>query len=186
MAHVSYIEGDVPILGLDHFVHAHILHEELDYTISMLYAGGSKALWLPDLMLALYSYHQLTLQLAQTRDAGHSYSGPPRTRLRALLGQHSRTPQHQRLTLSSPSGTLDMWVDTRSTRRAVVLTTLTFLLGSAVEQGPPPLHGTPTGITPLRGILVMGQTKQTRQWKELDDFSTRWGSFIPPSAHRPT
>jgi hypothetical protein len=37
--------GDVPILGLHHFVHAHILREESDYTISMLYEGGSKALW---------------------------------------------------------------------------------------------------------------------------------------------
>jgi hypothetical protein len=27
---LAYIEGDVPVLGLDHFVHAHILHEELD------------------------------------------------------------------------------------------------------------------------------------------------------------
>jgi hypothetical protein len=28
MANLAYIEGDVPILGLDYFVHAHILHEE--------------------------------------------------------------------------------------------------------------------------------------------------------------
>jgi hypothetical protein len=48
---MSYIEGDVSILGLDHFVHTHILPKEPDYTISMLYVGGSKALWLPDPML---------------------------------------------------------------------------------------------------------------------------------------
>jgi hypothetical protein len=44
MAHESYIEGDVPISGLDHFVHTHILREEPDYTISMLNEGGRNAL----------------------------------------------------------------------------------------------------------------------------------------------
>jgi hypothetical protein len=34
----TYIEGDVPVLGLDHFVHTHILHEEPDYFVSMLYS----------------------------------------------------------------------------------------------------------------------------------------------------
>jgi hypothetical protein len=57
MAHVSYIQGDVPTLGLYDFAHAHILCEELDYSFSMLYGGGSKALRLPDPMLALYSCH---------------------------------------------------------------------------------------------------------------------------------
>jgi hypothetical protein len=61
MAHLSYIKGDVPTLGPDHFVHAHILCEEMDYSISVLYAGGSKALRLHDLTLALYSCHQLPL-----------------------------------------------------------------------------------------------------------------------------
>jgi hypothetical protein len=65
MAHVSYIKRDVPTLGLDHFVHVHMLCEESDYSISMLYAGGSKALRLPDSMLALYYCHQLTLQLTR-------------------------------------------------------------------------------------------------------------------------
>jgi hypothetical protein len=37
MANLAYIEGDVPIHGLDHFVHAEILHEEPNYSISMLY-----------------------------------------------------------------------------------------------------------------------------------------------------
>jgi hypothetical protein len=44
MANLAYIEGDIPILGLDHFVHAHILHEEPDYFVSMLY--GRKAIQL--------------------------------------------------------------------------------------------------------------------------------------------
>jgi hypothetical protein len=37
MANLTYIEGDVPDLSLDHFVHAHILCEEPDYSLSMLY-----------------------------------------------------------------------------------------------------------------------------------------------------
>jgi hypothetical protein len=53
MAHMSYIDVDVPIFGLDHFVHAHILCTQPDYSISMLYEGGSKAIWLPNSTLAL-------------------------------------------------------------------------------------------------------------------------------------
>jgi hypothetical protein len=36
MANLAYIEGGVPILGLDHFVHAHILCEEPNHSLSML------------------------------------------------------------------------------------------------------------------------------------------------------
>jgi hypothetical protein len=43
---LSYIKGDVSILGLDHFVHTHILREEPNYSVSMLY--GHKAIWLPN------------------------------------------------------------------------------------------------------------------------------------------
>jgi hypothetical protein len=32
-------QGDVPILGLSHFVHTHVLCEEPDHSISMLYEG---------------------------------------------------------------------------------------------------------------------------------------------------
>jgi hypothetical protein len=46
MANLTYIEGDGPILGLNHFVHAHILHEEPDHSLSMLY--GRKAIQLPN------------------------------------------------------------------------------------------------------------------------------------------
>ncbi len=46
MANLAYIEGDVPVFGLDHFVHAHILHEEPDYSVSMLY--GRKVIRLPN------------------------------------------------------------------------------------------------------------------------------------------
>jgi hypothetical protein len=34
---IAYIEGDVPILGLDHFVHVHILREEPNHSLSMSY-----------------------------------------------------------------------------------------------------------------------------------------------------
>jgi hypothetical protein len=54
-----YIEGDVPVLGLDHFVHAHILHEEPDYSVSMLY--GHKVIQLPNPALRLYSCESITL-----------------------------------------------------------------------------------------------------------------------------
>jgi hypothetical protein len=59
MAKLAYIEGDVPILGLDLFVHAHILCEEHDHSLSMLY--GRKAIWLPNPGLRLYCCENLTL-----------------------------------------------------------------------------------------------------------------------------
>jgi hypothetical protein len=60
IANLAYIEGDVPILGLDHFVHVHILCEEPDHSLSMLY--GRKAIRLPNLGLRLYSCESLTMQ----------------------------------------------------------------------------------------------------------------------------
>jgi hypothetical protein len=59
MTNLTYIEGDVPILGLDHFVHTHILREEPDQSLSMLY--GRKVIRLPNLGLRLYSCESLTL-----------------------------------------------------------------------------------------------------------------------------
>jgi hypothetical protein len=46
MANLAYIEGDVPDLGLDHFVHTHILRKEPGHSLSMLY--GHKAIRLPN------------------------------------------------------------------------------------------------------------------------------------------
>jgi hypothetical protein len=46
MANLAYIEGDVPILGLDQFVHEHILREEHDHSLSMMY--GQKVIRLPN------------------------------------------------------------------------------------------------------------------------------------------
>jgi hypothetical protein len=59
MANLAYIEGDVPILGFDHFVHMHILLEELDHSLSMLYCR--KAILLSNPGLRLYSCDSLTL-----------------------------------------------------------------------------------------------------------------------------
>jgi hypothetical protein len=58
-ANVAYNEGDVPVVGLDHFVHAHILREEPNHSLSMLY--GRKVIWLPNSGLRLYSCESLTL-----------------------------------------------------------------------------------------------------------------------------
>jgi hypothetical protein len=59
MANLAYIKGDVPDLGLDHFVHTHILREEPDYSLSMLY--GHKEIRLPNPGYRMYSCESLTL-----------------------------------------------------------------------------------------------------------------------------
>jgi hypothetical protein len=59
MASLAYIEGDVPVIGLDQFVHAHILSEEPDHSLSMLY--GRKAIRLPNMCLRLCSCERITL-----------------------------------------------------------------------------------------------------------------------------
>jgi hypothetical protein len=46
MANLTYIEVGVSVLGLDHFVHAYILREEPDHSLSTLY--GCKAIRLPN------------------------------------------------------------------------------------------------------------------------------------------
>jgi hypothetical protein len=47
MANLTYIEGDVPILGLDYFFHVHILCEEPDHSLSMLYDRKAIRLSIP-------------------------------------------------------------------------------------------------------------------------------------------
>jgi hypothetical protein len=77
MANLAYIEGDIPILEFDHFVHVHILRKEPNHSLSMLY--GHRAIWLPNLSLRLYSCESLTLQFDQMGEAWHSIAEPPRT-----------------------------------------------------------------------------------------------------------
>jgi hypothetical protein len=74
---LAYIEGDVSVLGLDHFVHVHILCEEPDYSVSMLYSR--KAIQLPNPTLRLYSCESLTLQFDWMGEACYSFVGPPHT-----------------------------------------------------------------------------------------------------------
>jgi hypothetical protein len=75
---LAYIKGDVPVLSLDHFVHAHILREKPDYYVSVLY--GHKAIRLPNPNLRLYSCKSPTLQFDRMGEAHHSFTGLPHTR----------------------------------------------------------------------------------------------------------
>jgi hypothetical protein len=59
MANLAYIEGDVPVLGVDHFFHLDILHEEPNHSLSVLY--GRKVIQLPNPALQLYSCESLIL-----------------------------------------------------------------------------------------------------------------------------
>jgi hypothetical protein len=77
MANLANIEGDVPDLGLDHFVHAHILREEPNHSLSLLH--GRKVIRLPNPGHRLYSCKSLTLQFDWMGEACHSFAGPPRT-----------------------------------------------------------------------------------------------------------
>jgi hypothetical protein len=78
MANFAYIEEGVPIIGLDHFVHTHILREEPDHSFSMLY--GRKVIRLPNLTLRLYYCESLTQQFDWMGEALHCFAGPPHTR----------------------------------------------------------------------------------------------------------
>jgi hypothetical protein len=89
MANLAYIEGDVTDLGLDHFVHAHILHEEPDHSLSMLF--GHKVIRLPNLGLRLYSCESLTLQFDRMGEVRHSFIGPPHTHGRARMEAEQKT-----------------------------------------------------------------------------------------------
>jgi hypothetical protein len=59
MANLAYIEGMYLILVLTIFVHVHILREEPDHFLSMLY--GHNAIRLPNPGLGLHSCESLTL-----------------------------------------------------------------------------------------------------------------------------
>jgi hypothetical protein len=83
MVNLAYIEGDVPNLGLDHFVHTHILREEPDHSLSMMH--GCKAIQLPNTGLRLYSCESFTLQFDRMGEAHHSFVGPPHTCGRARM-----------------------------------------------------------------------------------------------------
>jgi hypothetical protein len=83
MATMAYIEEGLPIYGLDHFVHVHILHEEPNQSLSMLY--GCKVIWLPNPDLRLYSYERPTIQFDHMGEAHHTFTGLPHTHGRARM-----------------------------------------------------------------------------------------------------
>jgi hypothetical protein len=78
MANLANIEEDVPDLGLDHFVHAHILRNEPSHSLYILY--GHKAIRLPNPGFRLYSHKSLTLQFDWMGEARHNFVGSPHTR----------------------------------------------------------------------------------------------------------
>jgi hypothetical protein len=93
-----------------------------------------------------------------------------------LGGRQQKRPRlHHRLTLRSPSGTLGMGVATQVTMRVVVTTPLTVTPSLASESEPPPLPGTLTGTPLWSGTSVMGFTRLSTRWKELDNSSIGWG-----------
>jgi hypothetical protein len=118
IANLAYIEGGIHVLGLDHFIHAHILREKSDHSLYMMY--GRKAIWLSNSGLQLYSCESLTLQFDQMGEACHNFTGPPCIMSELVWRQHSRPRLHHRLTLRNSSGTLGMGVATRVTMRVVV------------------------------------------------------------------
>jgi hypothetical protein len=102
MANLANIEGDVPILGLDHFVQAHILREEPDHSLSMLYGRRRSVYltWVLDCTLVKVLYCSL-IGWERCATASQDHLG--------LMGelawrQHSRPRLHHRVTLRSPSG----------------------------------------------------------------------------------
>jgi hypothetical protein len=102
MANLTYIEGDVPILGLDHFVQAHILREEPDHSLSMLYGRRRSVYltWVLDCTLVKVLYCSL-IGWERCAIASQDHLG-----LTGELAwrQHSRPRLHHRVTLRSPSG----------------------------------------------------------------------------------
>jgi hypothetical protein len=169
MVNLAYIEGDVPVLGLDHFVHAHILCEKPDHSLSILY--GRKVIRLPNPGLRQYSCKNLTLQFDWMGEPRHSFTGPHRTHRELAWRQHNRPRLHRGLTLRSPSGTLGMGVATRVTMRVIVITPLTVTLSLASEPKPLPLPGTLTGMLIWSGTSVIGLTRLSARWKGSGDSS---------------
>jgi hypothetical protein len=185
MANLGYIEGDIPVLGLDHFVHTHILHDEPDHSLSMLY--GHKVIRLPNSGLRLYSCESLTLQFDWMGEVHHSFTGPPHIAGELVWRQHSRQQLHHRLTLRSPLGTGYGGGYSGHHEGGSYYPSHGY-----PEPEPPPLPGTVTG-TPLRsGTSIMGLTRLSARWKGSDYSSIGWLTLHtckqrckPPSIHRP-
>ena len=75
-------------IGLDHFVHTHMMHEGPGNSVFMCYPGYDKELELPCPKLSLYSVKRLTLQMEKKEPARHCTASPmtrARTRCDAQL-----------------------------------------------------------------------------------------------------
>jgi hypothetical protein len=95
MANLAYIEGGVPILGLDHFVHVHILRVRnpiILYPCCMVVMRSGYLTRPFDYIFC----ESLTLQFDRMGEACHSFIEPPRTHERARMEaaqQTTTTPQ---------------------------------------------------------------------------------------------
>ena len=63
-------------IGLDHFVHAHMMREGPGNSVFMCYPGYDKEFELPCPKLSLYSIKRLTLHMEKKEPARHSIAGP--------------------------------------------------------------------------------------------------------------
>jgi hypothetical protein len=183
---VAYIEGDVPILGLSHFVCAHVLREEPYHSISMLYEGGNKVLRLPNQAYLLCSCDQLIVQLNTLENACRSILGPPHTHGRAQWEAAGQSPSQPQWDTGYGSGLLGYQEGGSSYYPHGTL-------GQAMEPEPPSLLSSPTGTTPSRGISVTWWTKQNARWRGTDGSKVGWTSssvcrqrYTRPLTRRPT
>jgi hypothetical protein len=172
MANLTYIQGDVPVLGLDHFfMCTSCMRSPIILYLCCMVVRRSSYLTRPFNCILVKVLHCSLIRWERCAIASQNHL--------ALVGelswrQHSRPRLHRRLTLRSPSGTLDMGVATWVTMRVVVTTPLTITPCLASELEPPPLPGTPTGTLLWSGTPVMGLTRLSARWKGLDDSSDGW------------
>jgi hypothetical protein len=144
MTNLTYIEGDVPVLGLDHFVHAHILIEKPDhlYLYCMVTRRSGYLTYAFDYTLVKVLHRSLIRwERCTTASQDHITLA-----VELIWRQHSRPRLHHRLTLRSPNGTLGMGVATQDTMRVVVTIPLTVIPSVTSEPESPPLPGTLTGM----------------------------------------
>jgi hypothetical protein len=168
MANLAYIEGDVPILGLDHFVHVHILREDpiILYLCCMVIRQSS---------YLTQAFNCTLVKVIHCSLIGWERRATASQDHLTLMGelacrQHNRTRLHYRLTLRSPSGTLGTGVATRVTMR-VVTTPLAVTPSLPFELEPPSLLGNLTTMLLWSGTSVMGLTRLSTRWKGSDDSS---------------
>jgi hypothetical protein len=168
MTNLAYIKGDAPVLGLDHFIHTHILCEKPDHSLFTLY--GRKAIWLPNpgplTVLLQKSYNAV---LSDGRGAPLALQDHLAFAGKLAWRQHCRPRLHCKLTLRSPNGTLGMGVTTWVTMGLVVITPRMVIPSLASELEPLPLPSTLTGTLLWSGMSVMGLTRLSAQWKGSDD-----------------